>query len=385
MFLGRNQLAFRGIVAVWVLAGHLLHNPIYDAGFARAADAGWLALLARLDFLMVDMMFVLSGCLLSLHYWEHYPREVRGRTIDRFYVRRLVRIYPLHLLGVAMVGAMAWAGIAHPISSGLEATIFKHWEWTGAINLLLMNGWGIVPVASWNEPAWTVSVMFLLYIIFPNLVLGLRRLPQRPLVYWVLVAVILVGYVVMRQLLPMGSHSDGMGALVRGLVFFMVGIVAARLHQLEWQMQRNWDRLLGAVWLLMIGLMLVWWLVPFDVGVFHLLYLPWMLAIMRAHGRVSHVMTHRLCIWLGGIAYSLYILHYPILLLIKAGMGDRLAQMAEAGVWGRMAAYMVVIGLVLLVCYCAMRFIERPLLRLLNKQGPLLINRNGPSYVAERD
>ncbi len=329
--------ALRGLLALWVLAGHLLipehYGTIYNLGFATHSDFGALGLLSTLHFLAVDIFFMLSGYSLTMRYDGHFTQATKGREIDRFYLRRLKRIWPLHMLMVGLVGAMALAGIAHPISSGLDDVIFKHWEWTLALNAALMNAWGIVPVASWNEPSWTLSITFLLYVLFPNLALMLARIPSRRGVNIALLLLMLIGYGALSHLLPLGSHSDGAGAILRGVVFFISGMLLTRI-------QYPVSRMLGT-WVFFLAILAWVYLHRFPLTFIHLTYPFLLLGLANAQRPVLPATLSRR---LGEISFPLFISHYPLLLLLNHYAGNALSNMAEQGGALKMAAYLLVVG-----------------------------------------
>ena len=364
----RNQMAFRGMASLAIVLGHLLFIPHYDMGFAAYDDWGQMAKLVFFRFIAVDGFFMLSGCVLALHYWDAFTRETPAKQFDRFYLKRVQRVYPMHLVGMAIVAIYAMVGIAHPIASGLQDKIFHHWEWTGLLNLLLMQGWGIVPVASWNEPSWTLSVLFMLYLLFPNLVLGLKRLPQTAPVFLSFMIIMLTGYTALRMAIGLGSASDGAGALVRGVAMFSVGVGIARLHQLRWKQEWNWDRIAAAACALILGLMVAWWeTLQFDLWPMHALLGVLVLCTLRAEGRFARAVANRFTVWLGSISFSLYILHYPIMMGLKALAGEALSQLASHGTGGLVAAYMVAVFMVLALAHLGWRLIERPLSRLVKR------------------
>lgn len=356
--------SLRGLLVLWIVVGHLLLHErfggIYDAGFARHEDFGALGNLIVLRFLSVDLFFALSGFVLAVRYFDYFTPATRGRDIDRFYGRRLLRIYPMHLAMMALVGLYALLGVPHPITSGNEAVIFNHWQWTGALNLLLMQGWGIIPVASWNEPSWSLSITFFIYAIFPNLLLLLKRLPARAPVYAVLIIGVILAYALQRELFPLGSESDGAGAIVRGAVFATIGATAglfARTQPLV--LFRRHGAWFPALFL---SLVMGWtYISPFPITLFHLLYAPLLLGLHASPRRWVHP---ALAYWLGSRSYALFMAHYPALLLIRHGLGASLAAWATAGTVGKVAAYALTLGLVLLAAELAYRLFDRPFAQL---------------------
>lgn len=355
----RNQLAFRGIAALWVFIGHLLYGRVYNAGFADARGWGALGDIALLHFLAVDGFFLLSGCLLALNYWEQFSKQSTGKQIDCFYLRRLARIYPLHLLGIAIIAVYAYLGVKHPISSGFESVIFQHWQWTLILNLAGMNAWGIVPVSSWNEPAWTVSAMMFVYILFPNLVITLKLV--RTAYYPLIIIVLLLAYFALRQSIDLASNSDGAGALIRALIFFIIGMLMGRLYAAKWRVLWAWDSLLGACITAFALCIVLWWRIgPFDMLPFHVLTIALIFCLLRADGVVSRLIVNSLTCWLGNLSYALFLMHYPVLLAIKAAYGNELARLSQSSESGAVFAYILTITIVIVTAFLAHHFIEVP-------------------------
>lgn len=363
-----NLLAFRGMASLCIVLGHLLFIPHYSLGFASYEDWGQVAKLIFFRFIAVDGFFALSGCVLCLHYWDAFTHETPAKAFDRFYLRRLARIYPMHLVAMSMVAAYALLGVPHPISSGLEDKIFSHWQWTGLLNLLLMNGWGIVPVASWNEPSWTLSVLFMLYVIFPNLVLGMRRLPQSVPVFFAIIFLFLGGYTALRLWVGLGSQSDGAGALARGVAMFVCGMALARLHQLHWRQNWNWDRIAAVSCAALLVLIAAWWeMGQFDLWPMHLCVLVLLFCALRAQGRFAHLVANRISCGVGRMSFSLYILHYPVMMGLTYLFGEMLPVLAMQGSVGLVAAYVLSVASVLGLAYLGWRYLEMPLNRLMKR------------------
>lgn len=351
----RDQFAsLRGLLVLWIVVGHVLlaerFAGIYDAGFASHMDFGRLGDLIALRFIAVDLFFMLSGLVLTLFYHRKFSMESKGRDIDKFYLRRLKRIYPMHLAMMAIIGLYAILGVPHPITSGNEDVIFRHWQATGIVNLLLMNGWGIMPVASWNEPSWSLSITFLIYVLFPNLLLLLKRVPAKAGMYVALLAVLVVGYALQRTYFPLGSQSDGAGAIIRGLVFATMGVTTglyAVSQPLEFFRQH------GARIVLLFLLLIVGWtyLYPFPLTVMHGMYAPLLLALYAAGFRWLPV---ALADWLGSRSFALFMSHYPTLLMLRHVAGPVLADMPKA------PAYLITFGMCLLAAEIAYRLFDAP-------------------------
>ena len=346
--------SLRGFLVLWIVVGHVLlaerFAGIYDAGFATHADFGVLGKLIVLRFIAVDLFFMLSGMVLTLHYHDQFTMRSKGSDIDAFYWKRLKRIYPMHLAMIGVIGLFALTGVPHPITSGNEDVIFTHWQATGIVNLLLMNGWGIMPVASWNEPSWSLSITFLIYVLFPNLLLLMKRLPARSWVYGTAIAALVIAYALQRHYFPLGSQSDGAGAIIRGVVFAAMGVATGLLavHLPMGFFARHAARINLAFLLLIV----VWtYGVQFDLTILHFAYAPLLLAL---HAGGYRWVPPPLAAWLGTRSFALFMVHYPVLLLLRHVAAPVLAE------WPKLLAYPLTFGTCLLAAEIAYRLFDAP-------------------------
>lgn len=173
--------------------------PLYDV-FFLFYEKGWMA---------VDLFFALSG---FIFFWL-YARRIHERQIGatEFALLRISRLYPLHLLTLAVVAVGQW----HLANARGSFFVYPLNDMTrfGA-HLLFASGWRTAWLDSFNAPAWSVSVEMLLYAAF--FVMCWLRLAFSP---WALTAAILVGAVA-KFYLPVG----------RGVFSFFVGAVAFHVY-----------------------------------------------------------------------------------------------------------------------------------------------------------
>lgn len=132
-------------------------------------------------YLGVDGFFMLSGLALM-----HVHREFDVVGMDgpvpefswpkwsgvwRFYVLRVGRIYPVHLVTLLVVVALVWAGLG-PFMQPLGHARFS--LGAGLRNMVLVQGWGGEAFGSWNVPAWALSDLWAGYLLFPVLAMLLN-------------------------------------------------------------------------------------------------------------------------------------------------------------------------------------------------------------------
>ncbi|MDO9707905.1 acyltransferase family protein [Paracraurococcus lichenis] len=201
----------------WVILYHL-NLPLH------VTDAWpWLGPLLWHGYLGVDGFFLLSGFALWLGYGARPPRGAAG--IGRFLLRRVAKIWPLHLVALVglalLVGALLAAGVTIRDPERFSARDF-------VLQLFLVHAWETTERFSWNYPSWALSVEWAGYLVFPALLAVLLRLP-RPVLAAVPVAA-LAGLLAMTLTTVNFSlnHSLHLG-LVRFFLEFTFGLALGRL------------------------------------------------------------------------------------------------------------------------------------------------------------
>jgi peptidoglycan/LPS O-acetylase OafA/YrhL len=156
----------RGLAALWVA---LFHLHISDSGT-------WLHLgpVAAHGAWGVDIFFILSGMILSLVYCPKMPSTISRRWFGRFLLRRIAKIYPLHLLTLlATIGLVVLAASRH---YQFHAVNTEYTAWSAIANLFLLHALGVTRHLSWNTASWSVSAEWFAYLVlFVPMVSLLRR------------------------------------------------------------------------------------------------------------------------------------------------------------------------------------------------------------------
>jgi peptidoglycan/LPS O-acetylase OafA/YrhL len=290
--------ALRGLAALVVVVWHWQHFYRIDGGVSELAAAAQplsflLAPFYRSGWLAVDLFFVLSGFTFCIVYGAKVGRgEVGPRE---FAVRRLSRLYPLHL---ATLAAVIFLQLEHVWRHGAPF-VYANFDLPHlALNLAGASAWGLEQGYSFNGPFWSVSVELLMYAVF---FAAARWLPRSPAIPLLLVA---LGWALLevpgRQLMARGLFGFGMGWLA-GFAFealkartgraHLAGLIAAALAATAMAMSsaRAWQQL-----------------VPFFVPAFAL----WILAIGLVDARRPNAARHLAP--LGAASYGIYLWHFPL-------------------------------------------------------------------------
>jgi peptidoglycan/LPS O-acetylase OafA/YrhL len=132
----------------------------------------------------VDLFFALSGFILTHTYLTRLGPKLKGRATVDFWWLRLARVYPVHLVMLVIAGIAVFAQ-AKVSGEALDR------DWLNPIdfakNLLLVQEWGSDPQRGWNFVAWSLSMEWLAYLIFPVLVLLIWLFYKRLSTGWIVV------------------------------------------------------------------------------------------------------------------------------------------------------------------------------------------------------
>jgi peptidoglycan/LPS O-acetylase OafA/YrhL len=281
----------RGIAALAVAAMHIQ----WFLGFLHPAIVS----------VVVDFFFVLSGFVIAYSYESGLRRDFRRRD---FLMARLIRLYPLFCLGLAL-GAVSKALYDFPDDP------LAYWGNVG-FNLFMLpyplpypqQFDDLFPI---NYPAWSIFYEWTAYILFAALV---RRLTDR----W-LVCVIVAGFAalictgLLEGTLDRGTwRTSIVGGLARVTFSFFTGVA---LHRL-WQRAPTRLALHPAMLFGLLILPLLWR--PDEQTAFAWLYelliiSVWMpMMVWLGTGSVARGAWRQICATLGAISYPLYITHATI-------------------------------------------------------------------------
>jgi len=194
---------------------------------------GWFDRLAARGYLWVEFFFVLSGFILT-HAYGHRLRDLLTWSGYGAFLRaRLIRLYPLHLFMLAVIGVMVlvlgWIAHANGYLSIFEVKYHQDISTKGLIlSLLLMQAWNTMDRLTWNGLSWFVSVEFALCLLFP---IVLRLAHGKSWRGAALATAGLMGLLALLWTSPYGLDITFHNGVLRGLSDFAVGAGLAVLFQ----------------------------------------------------------------------------------------------------------------------------------------------------------
>ena len=322
--------------ALWVV---LFHYRTYAEGW------GWAYSLLGKGYLGVDFFFVLSGFILA----HVYGREFSAGTYrhSRFIVKRIARVYPMHMVMLAFFVSL---GLAAP-AVGLVLDSAGRYDFLQIpAQLLLVHAW-IGTGETFNYPSWSISAEFFAYLSFPVVML----LANRPRLMAGLGLAAVFGWY-FGAILVTGKPSTWLNdwQIMRIMPEFLLG---AGLRQLmavtRIPILDRWlatpAMALGVVVLALID-------APDWVMIAALIALL-AAAAERARSGISGALETPFSLYLGEISYALYMVH------VAVGMvWFELAHRSLGPVTGWASIALILVGLILAILAAAAAefLIERP-------------------------
>ena len=285
------------------------------AAFAVILDhvpGGWLGELIPGRYLAVDFFFVLSGFVLAHAYGRGL--EAGGSALD-FMKARVIRLYPMYLLGMAIALSLAVLGAA------------RGWIGPGWGDILTVAAFGLFflpapQTASFgngelypaNAPAWS-----LFFELIANMVYALIA---RVLSWRVLGAILGVGAVAVAFTITRHGEVRGPGwmwvhvdaGLARVMFDFFAGVAIYRLREVLKLPALPWWAAVAAFLAVIAAAPQGGWRVAYDIAAAVVL-MPVLLAL--ASGSVVTGVVARRCAISGLLSYGVYVLHVPLLGVIR--------------------------------------------------------------------
>lgn len=330
--------AFRGVAALGVAVYHWA----FFTGAAMWPPIGNF-------YLFIDFFFVLSGFIIAAVYRD----KVRdGASTARFLCLRLARLYPVHVLMLAAFLAVATLGEiiggAPPLRDGMSADgFFGH--------LVLIQPLG--QAASWNQPAWTISVEMQLCVLFALLCLaGVLQSALGRLCLGAAVAATLFYLTT--------QHGDlnitAANAFGRGFVSFATGVLLHSIATHQWvsgaltsAKRRAGSGLEAAA----ITIVCAYVTLSDGAAAFAapFLFAAMIFIFLDDQGVISRALRWPFFQRLGALGYAIYMAHF----LFIPPMQNMFASGAIAP-WTTVLSLTIYLALTLSCAFCIYRLIEQP-------------------------
>ena len=371
----------RFVAAFWVLLYHY-QGALATAGLLVPV----LHEVLRVGRLGVDLFFALSGFILTHTYLTRMGPNVTWPKSRHFLWLRLARIYPVHFVMLNV------AGLAVLAQQKFGSSTAGSRDWLNVTDylkqVLLIHEWGPNPQRGWNFPAWSLSMEWLAYLLFPFLVLALfrfhQKLPTRVIaLLWCVVLVPLLWYGIAYYGDP--YYISDWGSTIRILTEFTAGGLTYLIVLRHWDatpdgVKPRVERLATTLSVVIPIVIVATALVLGHIGAlqwsvsdlpdtpnaadlppkYHLILVPLLIAwigalALTSRGPSRYLSTERLV--LGGfISFSLYMTHTVWYGLWRAGMK---AVHINGGVLYLVSFLGLVVGAIV-IAWLMWKFVEEP-------------------------
>lgn len=332
----------RGVAALLVVGFHL-------------SQFGMIPAIVPRGYLAVDFFFVLSGFVVA----HAYERDLRTHlSLGSFIIKRMIRLYPLALLGAGMglvVLLLKWLFFPGKVES-LEVLLAS-----GMLNLAMVPSFLSATATSHdlfpgNGPLWSLFFELLINLLWAVCGIWLRT---STLILIIVVSLVFLAVFVNRyHTLNIGYDTATFwGGLARVCFGFPLGVVIYREQHRLSANARHWSMFTlsaALVFVLAIPVAVSERNFPWLDLVFISLCLP---AIVI--GGTGQTNTMRFGSLLGSLSYPIYVLHFPIVLMMSG-----LSQSLLSG-WNTHIIASMSFVMILAFSWMALRLYDEPMRRML--------------------
>ncbi|EFH89876.1 acyltransferase family protein [Ktedonobacter racemifer] len=349
----------RAVACLAVLLHHMIYHVILPAGLWHPSGTIQVLLAALLNFggSGVILFFLLSSFLLFLPFAQALLFDRQWPSISRFYIRRFFRIVPGYYAAIILMVLFFHPEFLHTAQRVKLLEFFTFSMQAGLPDQL-------------NGPFWTMAVEFQFYMLLPLIAWVLSLIVRRGSLRWRITK--LIGCLL--AMLGWGLLSRWWGLFIdlsathfpqnvlaalqpyyygdNGKYFecFAVGMLLALLYVYTQNTPQGtrWQTRLQcwSPWMFLVGLLILGFLALFAFytsadyhstfvvldsyrALLKQIYAQWqsigysicyglcMCALLYNAGRLKRPFEWIVLRWIGLISFSLYMWHYPLLLLFK--------------------------------------------------------------------
>ena len=269
----------------------------------ESVDFSFASFVLNRGFIGVYIFFVISGFILGLPFAASALRGGRKVNLKSYYVRRLTRLEPPYIIAMTIAALALLVMGMYSLSEMLphySASIFY-------LHNIIYRKWTFI-----NPPVWTLEIEVQFYIMAPFLALFIFKIGH-VLVRRISLVAFIVGIMLFQQYFDIQERYTNF-TILGHLHYFLIGFFLADIYLNEWKTEIKKHVVFDFLSILaFVSLIYSWswqfplvnciifsfslWLLFFSVfksiWVNRFVTLPWITAI-------------------GGMCYSIYLIHLPI-------------------------------------------------------------------------
>jgi peptidoglycan/LPS O-acetylase OafA/YrhL len=369
--------SLRGIAALIVVVFHFAYYILPSTGEILSSHSNFF----RNGYLSVDLFFMLSGFIMTHVYLDRFDLGVRKSSYWEYLRSRFARIYPLHLFTLAVLVGLELVKIFLP---NFHAFTGQFTLTSLFANVLMLQAFDLScpPLlwcnTYWNEPAWSISVEFVIYCLFPFILFALLKTKPRTDTIVYICALIAI-FLLIKFTRGTLSTIVGIPAIGRCGLECVLGIITYKIYRSnKYQEYLKSDILAIAATILITSIMHTW--VDNLHGLHDWSSLPVfsILILALAHnssGLIFKLMNSSLLLYLGTISYSIYMVQWCLAELLKTFWLAKFQVIFGSNFTGdrSILALGLFIPVVLLTASLTYKFVEVPMRDRLQPRRGLLV------------
>ncbi len=287
---------FRALAALSVCAVHFTYESFFHNYLAEG--------------LFVQLFFTLSGFVIYLNYSENLNTF---QSIQKFIIKRFLRLYPLHLFFLLIFLFIEVAKLYIDIKYGIEANqpAFER----NNIKNFFLNLFFIQHFAemyNFNSPSWSISVEMMLYITFALIVFSFRRF----IIYLSFI------YVIFFILFTQNKYGAELSidAYLSGLYSFLIGCIFCFFLKKNFSFKNHIYDLIFFIFLSILLLEIFYFEILNKYNflysiIFGLIF--YLSFFLNKTYFLYRIFFNKFFVFLGKISYSIYLSHLFIFFMIN--------------------------------------------------------------------
>jgi peptidoglycan/LPS O-acetylase OafA/YrhL len=255
----------------------------------------------------VPLFFVLSGFILCLPFARHYISGTPPVSLKAYYLRRLTRLEPPYFIAMFVLCFIQLLMHTNPPS-----VLLKSW----LASMAYINNFVYNRGALFDQVTWTLEIEIQFYLLAPLLFSIFRWRPLGRRTALVLLTVLFVA----AQVWYLPAYKS----IYHFIQYFLLGMLIAELYVSNVAAEffgNKWVSLLAPVCLAAIFFFPPTAGETFRIQVALKLYFLLMIGVLfyvvLKNRMVGNVFGMRFISLIGGMCYSIYLLHYPILNILQ--------------------------------------------------------------------
>jgi Predicted acyltransferases len=337
------QLTFtRFIAAFFIVVFHFGHNLSF-------LNFPFLTSALSLSPAGVSYFFLLSGFILT---WVYNKGDDERIDKKHFFLARFARIYPVYILAllILLVLLLLTKQKIYPLALLLQITLLQAWF----PNLVLKL----------NIPAWSLSVEVFFYLLFPFLLVALRRIKQN----WLLIIVGLsfwfysllfyyYGLNIFSKTPPDFFFCFFNYNPLFHLNSFILGIISCLLFK---RLKKPLSSFQSATLIVVPFLIVIALIINhnpilhyFNDGLLAPLFAVFLIGLAGNTSGITTVLAWRPLVLLGEISYGIYILQVPVAAWFNAAYRHL---QVDNYFW----QFLIFFAALIFIAWVSLKFVERP-------------------------